>query len=100
MNHHHCGVGLIWVDWNLNEINRIVGRLQEQLIHCQVNSQMDGIVSFLSIVYGDNDAIIRKRLWSSVVDLSCSLHHAPRAVPGDSNATRSSSELINALQAK
>ncbi|GMH29015.1 hypothetical protein Nepgr_030858 [Nepenthes gracilis] len=94
MNHHVCGIGRIWLGWDSEEVILDDLSMEEQIIHCEATSRVNGLKSFLSSVYRNNVEILRRRLLDRLLELSSSLQAASWAVLGYCNTLRSPLEIL------
>ncbi|GAV72801.1 Exo_endo_phos domain-containing protein/DUF4283 domain-containing protein, partial [Cephalotus follicularis] len=85
-NHSQSLLGRIWILWNPSVLQFTVEHISHQAIHGKLIFQ--GIVIFVSVVYGSCDYRERRDLWANLAHLSLRLKSMPWIVVGDFNVSR------------
>ncbi|XP_074314008.1 uncharacterized protein LOC141649212 [Silene latifolia] len=70
--HHYCNYschhnGRIWLLWNPSNVHLSIIQAESQVVHCFVHHLVSGRKFHLSVVYGSNSAVHRRKLWDSMV---------------------------------
>ncbi|KAM1263144.1 hypothetical protein PS2_027954 [Malus domestica] len=69
-----------------------------QVIHCKMNIVDLKLDLFASFVYGSNDDIARRDLWSNLVAQSIMVSNIPWIILGDFNVTQFTNEVVGGVQ--
>ncbi|KAL0455497.1 UNVERIFIED_CONTAM: hypothetical protein Slati_0888900 [Sesamum latifolium] len=83
----------IWLAWDATEIVVDILSVHVQCIHCRVHSLRSRVDSLVTIVYGLNDVISRRELWTHLVSVMEDVGENPWIVLGDFNAVLDHSEV-------
>lgn len=83
-NYEFATLGRIWILF-YDTIRLDVFMKVDQAIHCHIYSKSLKKHFFLSVVYGANSAIERRKLWSDLVAVKSCMGEAPWLVCGDFN---------------
>ncbi|KAL0291805.1 UNVERIFIED_CONTAM: hypothetical protein Sradi_7012700 [Sesamum radiatum] len=84
--------GRIWIAWNDLEIGVEIIRVEDQFIHCALLNKRTSAKCLISVVYGDCEAVRRRRLWEGLLTIAEDVSENPWCVLGDFNAVIDSSE--------
>ncbi|KAJ9541721.1 LOW QUALITY PROTEIN: hypothetical protein OSB04_028227 [Centaurea solstitialis] len=76
----------IIIAWNPQVLDLMVLEGHAQVVHCVVRMKNDQNNLYLSIVYGANDLMVRRQLWSSIRKHKVLIGSQPWIVMGDFNA--------------
>ncbi|XP_074290333.1 uncharacterized protein LOC141617062 [Silene latifolia] len=90
-NSHHNG--RIWLLWDPASVNLSILQEEAQVVHCFVHHLSTGRKFHLSVVYGSNSAVYRRRLWDSM--LTHAIGVGAWAAMGDFNIVRNAQEKIS-----
>ena len=88
--------GRIWMIWNGNMQVDLVA-VTDQSITCRI--QEDSKDFYFSAIYGSNEGLERRRLWSHLVSLKSILFDDPWLLVGDFNIIAAPSESVPVSQA-
>ncbi|XP_044497608.1 uncharacterized protein LOC123219676 [Mangifera indica] len=89
--------GRIWVGWNKDTISFNVIEKNPQFIHGEAWLVEENSLIALTIVYGYNQPMERRRLWKEIDRLSNGMGNKPWLIMGDFNAIRGPSEKIGGV---
>lgn len=94
---HNLSVGpvaRIILGWNPYVFTSYVCYTSDQLIVSKFETLDGKVVFFLSVVYGHNSSIDRRRLWDEMRQVAAIVGNMPWVQMGDFNAVRSASERL------
>ncbi|KAJ9561560.1 hypothetical protein OSB04_006720 [Centaurea solstitialis] len=72
--------------WNSAVMDVIVIEAHVQFIHCEIRMRGDPQPWFCSVVYGANNSVLRRQLWSGLRKFRAIMGNQPWVVMGDFNA--------------
>ncbi|XP_044489107.1 uncharacterized protein LOC123213698 [Mangifera indica] len=89
--------GRIWVGWNKDIIRLNVIEKNPQFIHGEAWLVKESSLIALTIVYGYNQPLERRRLWKEINRLSVWMGNKPWLIMGDFNAIKGPNEKIGGV---
>ncbi|KAL0294564.1 UNVERIFIED_CONTAM: hypothetical protein Sradi_6879100 [Sesamum radiatum] len=92
-----CGLwGLgnrVWLSWDADFVDVTVVETGVQFVHCAVYIRSLHSSVFITVVYGVNDTVGRRELWTELTRMSTVVVGAPWLVGGDFNTVLDASEV-------
>ncbi|KAL0295414.1 UNVERIFIED_CONTAM: hypothetical protein Sradi_6837800 [Sesamum radiatum] len=83
----------VWLAWDTDYVDVTVVETGAQFIHCAVFIRSMHLSVLITVVYGVNDVVGRRELWSDLTRLSTVIADTPWLVGGDFNTVLDSSEV-------
>ncbi|KAL2224844.1 UNVERIFIED_CONTAM: hypothetical protein Sindi_2938200 [Sesamum indicum] len=83
----------VWIAWDENFIDVDVVERGTQFIHCHVNIHALHESIAITVIYGANELVERRALWSSMETIAMQCTDIPWLVGGDFNTVRDLSEI-------
>ncbi|XP_044510170.1 uncharacterized protein LOC123228785 [Mangifera indica] len=93
-NERDGSISRIWIGWNKATIRLNVIADDAQYMHCDVKLVRENTSIGLTIVYGSNNPMERKVLWSSLINKSHMMQNSPWIILGDFNAIKHPQEKV------
>ncbi|KAK4380910.1 hypothetical protein Sango_3020100 [Sesamum angolense] len=86
----------IWLAWNHAELDVEILDTSVQYVHCRITQRCLHESCYVTVIYGANDVIARRDLWTMLCDFSLCVVDLPWLVLGDFNAMLDMSEVCGA----
>ncbi|KAL0285440.1 UNVERIFIED_CONTAM: hypothetical protein Sradi_7174000, partial [Sesamum radiatum] len=83
----------VWLAWDTDFVDVTVVETGAQFIHCAVFIRSMHLSVLITVVYGVNDIVGRRELWSDLARFSTEIADTPWLVGGDFNTVLDSSEV-------